>query len=33
MTSELRDILYFDFEKAASLISQTEGGLARERTE
>lgn len=33
MTSELRDILYFDFEKAASLISQTEGGLATERTE
>ena len=33
MTTELRDILYFDFEKAASLISQTDGGLLRERTE
>lgn len=33
MATELRDILYFDFEKAASLISQTDGGLSRERTE
>ena len=29
----LRDILYFDFDKAASLISQIEGGLSRERAE
>jgi len=33
MTKSLRDILYFDFEKAASLISQIEGGIARSRTE
>lgn len=33
MGVELRDILYFDFEKAASLISQVEDGLAKERTE
>ena len=29
----LRDILYFDFDKAASLISQIEGGLAQEIAE
>lgn len=29
----LRDIIYFDFDKAASLISQIEGGLSRERSE
>ena len=29
----LRDILYFDLDKAASLISQIEGGLAQSRTE
>lgn len=29
----LRDILYFDFDKAASLVSQLEGGLAKQRSE
>ncbi|MDF2181153.1 hypothetical protein [Neptuniibacter sp. CAU 1671] len=29
----LRDILYFDFDKAASLVSQLEGGLAKQRAE
>lgn len=29
----LRDILYFDFDKAASLVSQLEGGLSKERAE
>lgn len=33
MISRLRDILYFDLEKAASLVSQVEGGLAKTRTE
>lgn len=33
MSIELRDILYFDFEKAASLISQVDEGLSKERTE
>lgn len=33
MTQRLRDILYFDLDKAASLISQIEGGLAESRTE
>ena len=32
MTNQLRDILYFDFDKAASLISQIEGGLVQSRT-
>lgn len=30
---KLRDILYFDFDKAASLVSQLEGGLAKQRSE
>ncbi len=30
---KLRDILYFDFDKAASLVSQLEGGLAKQRAE
>jgi hypothetical protein len=29
----LRDILYFDLDKATSLISQIDGGLAQSRTE
>jgi hypothetical protein len=33
MTQRLRDILYFDLDKATSLISQVEGGLAQSRTE
>lgn len=33
MINKLRDILYFDFDKAASLISQIEGGLSQQRTE
>jgi hypothetical protein len=33
MIDRLRDILYFDLEKSASLISQIEGGLAQSRVE
>jgi hypothetical protein len=29
----LKNILYFDFDKAASLVSQLEGGLAKQRSE
>lgn len=32
MIDRLRDILYFDFDKAASLISQVEGGLVQSQT-
>lgn len=33
MSEELRDLLYFDFDKAASLYSQVEGGLLKETQE
>ncbi len=33
MFSQLRDLIYFDFNKAASLFSQVEGGLLKEMQE
>jgi hypothetical protein len=33
MSGELRDLIYFDFDKAASIFSQVEGGLLKEMQE
>lgn len=33
MAGELRDLIYFDFDKAASVYSQIEGGLLKETQE